>query len=157
MNDSPTRGRGPGPDSEPSIEAEERQLFLQALENLEAVPDKDRPSMRGAGPHKVKKNKPSKNRQFNIQDRLDLHGKNAEEALWRLHQFVVGCSVRRVRNVLVVTGKGLHSKQGMGVLKQATESWILGAGRAYVESYSEAPRRHGGSGALILQLRGAKA
>ncbi len=134
-------------------EEEEERLFLRALDDLKVAPDKD---ARVPVPEKeagVRRLKSSKSRGLEPQDRLDLHGKRVEEALWRLREFVVGCALRRLRHVLVVTGKGLHSEGGTGVLKKAVEGWILDQGRRYIRAYSEASRRHGGSGAFLLYLR----
>jgi DNA-nicking Smr family endonuclease len=120
---------------------------------MQAAPDKDRISPRKPASRGVRRVKPTKGHGWVAQDRLDLHGKKVEEGLWLLNEFIVGCALRRLRQVLVVTGKGLHSEQGVGVMKQAVEQWILGSGRVYVRTYSDAPRQAGGSGAIVLNLR----
>ncbi len=94
---------------------------------------------------------------------LDLHGMGQAEAYDALRDFIAGASARRLRCVLVITGKG---KSGLlsdaadwfapkrGVLKARVPEWLSEGGfRAYVAQYVEAQARDGGSGALYVYLR----
>lgn len=154
MGDSSNGRRGKPPaQDELASDQEESQIFLHAVRQMSPVPDKDRTSPVKPTSRGVRRVKPTKGRGWTAQDRLDLHGKKVEEGLWLLNEFIVGCALRRLRQVIVVTGKGLHSKQGVGVMKQAVERWILGSGQVYVRTFSDAPRQAGGSGAIVLNLR----
>jgi DNA-nicking Smr family endonuclease len=131
-------------DQEPDPEAEE---FLRAMEGPIEVPDKDaadlppprkRPPRRGRRPP---------------DGRLDLHGKRADEARHALDFFVERSHRRGHRRVLVITGRGRRSEQGVPVLKRELEHWVRGRGAKLVEEWSPAPRHLGGEGAYLLYLR----
>ena len=78
---------------------------------------------------------------------LDLHGLRAQAACDTLKQFVAtACG-----DVLVITGKGLHS-QGDAVLRAQMGEWLKNLG-AYVLAYGSARPAHGGSGAFYVRLR----
>ena len=64
--------------------------------------------------------------------------------------------------MLVITGKGaaadttrpFYESEERGVLRQAVPHWLTAPDLAHVVlSYSEAPRRFGGEGALYVRLR----
>lgn len=85
--------------------------------------------------------------------RLDLHGLDEESARRETVRFVREQLERKVRDVLVVHGKGHHSSGGVGVLDQAvvralTESAIAPKVMAFVS----APLRLGGLGAMLVRL-----
>ena len=89
-----------------------------------------------------------------IQDELDLHGLTAEEARPMLVEFL-NASVRRgARCVRIIHGKGLRSKNREPVLKRRVAGWLMQ--RNDVLAYCQAPRADGGSGAVLVLLRGAK-
>lgn len=84
-----------------------------------------------------------------IDAELDLHGYTQAEAKDLLHEFLdeaEDCGYRRVR---IVTGKGLHSPDGVGVIKELAENMLEKAGHRFVE----AKQNEGGSGALIVTIR----
>ncbi len=137
---------------EPTAEAEQK-LFIEALEGLGSVPDKDLPQATG-GPLAAPKRRPVPRKAlFEPQDTLDLHSMSLEQARTALHGFVRRAAEEGLRTVLVITGKGHSSPSGVSVLKGELESWLMAKGRAYVHSYSEAPRALGGGGAYLLYLR----
>lgn len=115
-----------------------------------------------------------------IEARIDLHGMRQDEAHMTLRSFLSGCHARRLRWVLVITGKGRperlggrdhetgtpytrdlrrHSLSGWqdderGVLKRVVPRWLGEPElRAIVVSYTSAAPNHGGEGALYVQLR----
>jgi DNA-nicking Smr family endonuclease len=55
------------------------------------------------------------------------------------------------QTVLIITGKGLHSKEGP-VLRTAVEK-LLSQQKEQVLEWGLAPQRYGGSGALVVFLR----
>jgi DNA-nicking Smr family endonuclease len=85
--------------------------------------------------------------------RLDLHGLTQEEAIKKLARFVGGAVVSGIRRILVVTGKGLNSPDGVSVLRPVVEGWIQTDGARLVAAFGEAPRQYGGRGALVIDLR----
>ncbi len=55
------------------------------------------------------------------QDRLDLHGCTGSEAELKTEHFLARARRNRLKTVLVITGKGLHSPEG-SVLKDVVEA-----------------------------------
>ena len=107
--------------------------------------------------------------QMEPQARLDLHGLSERDAHRALVTFVRAARVRKLRLLLIVTGKGADQKRkaaaesafelGLdmrmrGVLRRLTPRWLGERGLAeMVADVREAHRRHGGSGALYVYLR----
>jgi len=87
-----------------------------------------------------------------VQDHLDLHGMNSEQARHLLGQFLAACLRRGLRCIRIVHGKGLRSPNREPVLKNKVRVWL--AQRDEVLAYSQAPANHGGGGALLVLLRG---
>lgn len=115
-----------------------------------------------------------------IEARIDLHGMRQDEAHMTLRSFLSGCHARRLRWVLVITGKGRPARlddsddgyeaarrrdrrrdalsgwqdDERGVLKRVVPRWLGEPElRAIVVSYTSAAPNHGGEGALYVQLR----
>ncbi len=105
------------------------------------------------------------NGQMEIEARLDLHGLRQDEAHRALRGFLARAHNEGHRTVLVITGKGrvlepndharaLFGGREPGVLKQNVPRWLREADLArFVVSYATASSRHGGEGALYVQLR----
>jgi DNA-nicking Smr family endonuclease len=100
-----------------------------------------------------------------VEARLDLHGMRQREAHAALRRFLKSAQGKGYRHVLVITGKGaaadetrpFYEGDERGVLRQAVPHWLTAPDLAYVVlSYSEAPRRLGGEGALYVRLRKAR-
>ncbi len=91
---------------------------------------------------------------FAVQGHVDLHGLTREEAKRAVEDFL-----RRSRNagkrcVLVVHGRGLHSKDQLPVLKDAVRTWLSTARFArHVLAFVTARPPDGGAGALYVLLR----
>ena len=97
-----------------------------------------------------------------VEARLDLHGMRQREAHAALRRFLKSAQGKGHRHVLVITGKGaaadttrpFYESDERGVLRQAVPHWLAAPDLApVVLSYSEAPRRLGGEGALYVRLR----
>jgi DNA-nicking Smr family endonuclease len=100
-----------------------------------------------------------------VEARLDLHGMRQREAHAALRRFLKSAQGKGKRHVLVITGRGtepdarrsFYAADERGVLRQAVPHWLEQPDLAnLVLSYSEAPRRLGGEGALYVRLRAAK-
>jgi DNA-nicking Smr family endonuclease len=100
-----------------------------------------------------------------VEARLDLHGMRQRDAHAALRRFLKAAQAKGHRHVLVITGKGaepsarrsFYEAEERGVLRQAVPHWLGQPDLAHVViSYSEAPRRLGGEGALYVRLRAAK-
>jgi DNA-nicking Smr family endonuclease len=89
-----------------------------------------------------------------IQDEIDLHGLNREEARHLLASFLAECLHQGKRCLRVVHGKGLRSPQKTSVLRQLVRGWL--AQRDEVLAYCQAKPQDGGEGALMVLLRAQK-
>jgi DNA-nicking Smr family endonuclease len=86
------------------------------------------------------------------QDELDLHGLTVAEARPALAEFLNRSVRRGLRCVRIIHGKGLRSKNREPVLKRKLAGWLIQ--RAEVLAFCQAPRADGGSGAVVVLLRG---
>ncbi|NBC28482.1 MAG: hypothetical protein GVY29_00645 [Spirochaetes bacterium] len=110
-------------------------------------PERDgagRSSSRGAGSGSVApKNLP-------IQDTLDLHGMTRAEAEARTESFIQDASHRGLGKVLVIYGKGLHSRDG-AVLRSSIHRMLQD--HPLTGAMGTPDRRDGGSGAVWVVIR----
>jgi DNA-nicking Smr family endonuclease len=97
-----------------------------------------------------------------VEARLDLHGMRQRDAHAQLRRFLMTAQARGLRHVLVITGKGaeqaaaksFYEEDERGVLRNAVPHWLAEPEFAsLVVSFSPAPRRLGGEGALYVRLR----
>ncbi len=100
-----------------------------------------------------------------IDARIDLHGMRQRDARGELRAFLFAAQARGARTVLVITGKGGQSSDHdnlaaalgtppRGVLRRTVPQWLEEPElRTVVLSYTTASTRHGGEGALYVQLR----
>ena len=87
-----------------------------------------------------------------VQDDLDLHGMNREQARHMLVQFLAACGKRGLRCVRIVHGKGLRSPNREPVLKKKVRDWL--SQRDEILAFCQAPAAQGGGGAVLVLLRG---
>ncbi|WP_224245266.1 Smr/MutS family protein [Hyalangium gracile] len=91
---------------------------------------------------------------FNLQGRLDLHGMTQVEARDALERFLSESRRAGRRCVLIVHGRGLHSKDQIPVLKEQMKAWLsqkrIGK---MVLAFSTARPQDGGAGAVYVLLR----
>ena len=93
--------------------------------------------------------------QIDIEARIDLHGMTQEQAHRALHAFLKGSRDADRRAVLVITGKGRGS--GEGVLRDAVPRWLNEDSiRPMIRAFSHAAPKHGGQGALYVLLKRRK-
>jgi DNA-nicking Smr family endonuclease len=87
-----------------------------------------------------------------IQAQLDLHGMLVDEARISTASFLNHCRKRGIRCVRIIHGKGLGSKNREPVLKHKLRNWLIQ--RDEVIAYAQARRVDGGSGAVVVLLKG---
>ena len=87
-----------------------------------------------------------------VQAELDLHRLTTHEAHEALGAFLAEARVSGLRCVRVIHGKGLTSPNREPVLKGKVRRWLARVDD--VLAYCEAPRHAGGSGAVVVLLRG---
>lgn len=87
-----------------------------------------------------------------IQAQLDLHGMRRDQARDSLGEFLRKCSRNGTRCVRIIHGKGLGSINKEPVLKNKVRNWLIQ--KDEVLAFSQATAADGGSGALIVLLKG---
>jgi DNA-nicking Smr family endonuclease len=91
---------------------------------------------------------------WSVQADVDLHGQISAEAHDTLADFLAEACQQQMRCVRVIHGKGLRSPGGEPVLKGKVRRWL--AQWDDVLAYVEAPPHDGGSGAVLVLLRGTR-
>ena len=87
--------------------------------------------------------------QFDIENRLDLHGYNRVEALQECQQWIEECHRYELQNLLLVHGRGLRSSSG-AVLKPILYQWLTD--QKEVLAVCKAQPKDGGDGASYIYL-----
>jgi len=87
-----------------------------------------------------------------VQEQLDLHGMVVEEARRYVAEFLAHCKKRGTRCVRIIHGKGLGSRNREPVLKHKLRGWLMQ--RDEVIAYAQAREVDGGSGAVVVLLKG---
>jgi DNA-nicking Smr family endonuclease len=92
--------------------------------------------------------------EFAVQGHCDLHGLTRPEARAAADAFLRDARKSGKRCVLLVHGRGLHSKDQLPVLKDALKTWLATArfGR-HVLAFATARPVDGGAGAVYVLLR----
>lgn len=86
-----------------------------------------------------------------VDDRLDLHGLNSDEARRLLQDFLQYAARQNMRCVLLIHGKGRSSPDSLGKLRALSRHWL--AQHPEVLAWCEAPLSLGGSGAVLALLK----
>ena len=89
--------------------------------------------------------------QLAIEDRLDLHGYNQNQAITALNGFLQQALTAELRMLIVIHGKGNRSGSD-AVLKPLVRHWL--AQQSSVLAWCPAQPKHGGDGASYVYLRG---
>lgn len=84
-----------------------------------------------------------------IEAEIDLHQMTRDEARKEVSDFLEESEVLGYKKIRIITGKGLHSENGEGVLNTFVKE-LLGA-KGY--EYCNAKYNEGGEGAIDIMLR----
>ena len=95
--------------------------------------------------------------------KFDFHGFSLEEANKKIAEIIKFCFEKRYKEILIVTGKGIHSKTEKNVFKSEDLSKLRYSIPDYIKSNTElsdlvhmvspADKKDGGEGALIIKLK----
>ena len=95
--------------------------------------------------------------------KYDLHGFTLEEANKKVEEIILSCSKRNYKEILLITGKGIHSdtsknvyvSQNLSKLRYSVPDYIKSDKELskYIISISNADRKDGGDGAIIVKLK----
>ena len=104
-----------------------------------------------------------KENKFRITKSLDLHGYTLDEANQKVESFIIDCFDQKVSKIIIVTGKGLHSRnekdpyvsKEFGILKNSIPDFIKNNSNLMkkIKSITDAEITDGGSGALYVFLK----
>ena len=94
---------------------------------------------------------------------FDLHGHTLNEANQRVRDVIFSCVKKKYKEILFITGKGLHSNSGsdayvskdLSKLKYSVPEFIKSDDdlNKFVISISDADIKDGGEGAILVKLR----
>jgi DNA-nicking Smr family endonuclease len=103
----------------------------------------------------------NKKKDKSIDYKIDLHGNSLNQATALVKKIIEQCYEQGLRNILIVTGKGLRSRvkenpylsEDLSLLKFSVPKFIKDNFSNIVISIAEAPKDLGGSGALLVKLK----
>ena len=129
------------------LSKEDKKVWENYIKNPSDVFDKDKSNL-----------KKIKNQRF----KFDLHGFTLDEANKKVKEIIKSCSEKNCREILLITGKGLHSNQE-NVYKSSNLSKLRFSVPEYINSDPEIsklissivnpPQKEGGEGALLIKLK----
>ena len=105
------------------------------------------------------------NKSINRKERFkfDLHGYTLDEANKKVKEIIISCSKNKYREILLITGKGLHSTSGedtyvssdLSKLRYSVPEFIRSDDelKNYIISIKEAEKKDGGDGAILIKLK----
>jgi DNA-nicking Smr family endonuclease len=126
---------------------DDRELFRKALDNLPS--DIGKAKFGGA----LRPRKQRDSRPIAAHDAvLDLHGMTRTAAVARLNAVLERANGKR-RRILVITGRGNRSEDGVGVLREAVARYLETTGAHFVREYGSAAPEFGGEGAFDIVTR----
>ena len=95
--------------------------------------------------------------------KYDLHGFTLDEANEKVREIILLCVKKNYKEILLVTGKGIHSNTEKNVYASYTLSKLKHSVPDYIQTNSElskliysintAPKEEGGKGAIIIKLK----
>jgi DNA-nicking Smr family endonuclease len=138
---------------------------LDAIDELRALVSGDAPFDIGDGDEFIEGRVPGldagilrklRRGDYAVQGHLDLHGLTREEAKGAVERFLRASRQGGKRCVVLVHGRGLHSRDQLPILKEALQGWLSTSrfGR-HVLAFATARPADGGAGALYVLLRRA--
>lgn len=83
--------------------------------------------------------------------RLDLHKMTIDHARTALQEFLHQAKTDGLRSLLIIHGKGTHSRQAYPAIKNAVNSWLQQI--PDVLAFTSATAQDGGTGALYVLLK----
>ena len=127
----------------------DKQDWENFLNNKEKIPNKDFIHKKNIRNEKIKK--------------IDLHGYTIEEANKTIEQFIHKCFDENVTKIIVITGKGLRSKnvenhylsKDLSILKYSVPEFIENnkSLTQFIIEITDAKIEDGGSGAFYIYLK----
>ena len=95
--------------------------------------------------------------------KYDLHGYSLDDANNKVKEIILSCKENNYKEILLITGKGLHSKndkdiyvsKNLGTLRYSVPAYIKSNEElnSLITSINEAEIKDGGSGAILIKLK----
>ena len=131
------------------LSKQDKKDWKEFLDNPSRVPNKDVSKKQGTD--RIKRFK------------FDFHGHSIEESNKKIDEIIKACYEKGVSEILIITGKGIHSKTEKNVyvsekyskLKNTIPEFIKNnlELKSKVNQIKEVDQTLGGSGALLIKLR----
>ena len=130
------------------LSKEDKEVWQSYIENPTDIYDKD-----------------LGNKSINRKQRFkfDLHGYTLDEANKKVKEIIISCSKNKYREILLITGKGLHSKSGedtyvssdLSKLRYSVPEFINSDDelKNYIISIEKVEKKDGGDGAILIKLK----
>ena len=104
-----------------------------------------------------------KNLDRKLKCKFDLHGYNLDDANIKVKELIISCYEKKYSEVLLITGKGIHSNTEKNVYVSKNLSKLKYSIPEYIEndrdlksivySVSQADIKDGGEGAVVVKLK----
>ena len=129
-----------------SLSQKDKEDWENFIENTSFIPDKDK----------------SHNKNSNQLYKFDLHGLTLSDANKKVKEIVIFCSEKKYKEILLITGKGLHSKNDdvyksskLSKLRYSIPEYINSEPEIseLISSISTPSQKDGGEGALLIKLK----
>ena len=131
------------------LSKQDKKDWKEFLDNLSSVPNKD----------KLDDQKSDITKRF----KFDFHGYTLDQANKKITEIINTCSDRDISEILIITGKGIHSESSKDVyvskefskLRNTIPEFIKNNSdlNSKVKDIKEASRDSGGSGAFLIRLK----
>ena len=105
----------------------------------------------------------SQNQERKSRFKFDLHGYTLDEANQKVREIIISCAKNKYREILLITGKGLHStsdndayvSKNLSKLKYSVPEFIKSNKELskLIISISDADIKDGGEGAILVKLK----
>ena len=130
-----------------TLSKKDQEDWKEFLEKTSHIPNKDEET-----------EKKIQNKRF----KFDLHGFTLDDANKKIYEIIKYCSQKNYREILVITGKGLHSSNNnvyesseLSKLRYSVPNFINTNEEItkLVSSISNASHKDGGDGAIVIKLK----
>ena len=131
------------------LDQDDRKAWEEYIKNPSDIHDKDKN-------YSIKNDKKGR-------FKYDLHGYTLDDANTKVKEIILSCKENNYKEILLITGKGLHSKndkdvyisKDLGTLRYSVPEFIKSDRdiNHLIVSINEAEIRDGGAGAILIKLK----
>ena len=133
------------------ISQEDIDTWNKFISETQSIEDKDK--------HLTSKEDQKYQRHFDL--RVDLHGHTIAEAFERIDHLFVFPKEKKIKRILLITGKGLHSNKendpyaskDLSLLRYAVPDYIKKNYSDFIHTIESSPVNLGGDGSMIVTLK----